>query len=334
MDHYDELGIAPDASAGEIHRAYKRLAKQFHPDTWSTDVQRRWAETQMKRLNEIFETLSNPDRKARYDHVLQDFSMRRLAEDRRAIESYMARRRGRKAAWAIVALTGLAGIAGAIYFGFEPSDRPDSPVRVEASEPSKDRISTSPTSAVGRPAQAPKSSVAQTPAGTEDHPTPKLEVARQIESPPDISQIPPVPPLEAELAPMPEPPLVHTSRNPFAGTWIFSPSRAPKSHLPFAAEYVEVSLEVLNQKVTGRFQGRYNVRTSTLPPRVHFQFEGEEDRLGAGLPWGAENGSGGLIKFHLLSNNELEVGWYTTRFAPSPALTSGTAILRRDPAEH
>jgi hypothetical protein len=62
-DYYSILKIDSDASLEEVRSAYKRLALLTHPDL-SGHPQ---ANQQMQRLNEAFEVLSNPEKRAQYD---------------------------------------------------------------------------------------------------------------------------------------------------------------------------------------------------------------------------------------------------------------------------
>ena len=64
MDLYIVLGLERGASVADIKRAYKRLARRFHPDINPGD---RMAEAQFRQIAEAYETLSDPDRRRRYD---------------------------------------------------------------------------------------------------------------------------------------------------------------------------------------------------------------------------------------------------------------------------
>ena len=53
MDYYEELGIHPDATIGEIREAYKLAARLVHPDTQLDPRLKNLAECQMKRLSDV-----------------------------------------------------------------------------------------------------------------------------------------------------------------------------------------------------------------------------------------------------------------------------------------
>src|SRR3954465_15697495 len=63
-DYYAALGVAPDADEQTIKKAYRKLARQYHPDVNPGDAQ---AEERFKEVNEAYETLSDPDRRANFD---------------------------------------------------------------------------------------------------------------------------------------------------------------------------------------------------------------------------------------------------------------------------
>lgn len=63
-DYYDVLGIARDASGDEIKQAYRKLARKHHPDV-SHDKNE--AELRFKTINEAYEVLSDPGKRAQYD---------------------------------------------------------------------------------------------------------------------------------------------------------------------------------------------------------------------------------------------------------------------------
>ncbi|HHV60017.1 MAG TPA: molecular chaperone DnaJ [Clostridiaceae bacterium] len=63
-DYYEILGLDRNASAEDIKKAYRKLAKKYHPDVNQGDKE---AEAKFKEINEAYSVLSNPVTKARYD---------------------------------------------------------------------------------------------------------------------------------------------------------------------------------------------------------------------------------------------------------------------------
>ena len=63
-DYYETLGVNKDASESDIKSAFRKAAKQYHPDLHPGDAE---AEKKFKEINEAYEILSDPQKRAQYD---------------------------------------------------------------------------------------------------------------------------------------------------------------------------------------------------------------------------------------------------------------------------
>lgn len=63
-DYYECLGVSKDADAGELKKAYRKFAMQYHPDRNPDDAE---AEKSFKEVNEAYEVLKDDDKRAAYD---------------------------------------------------------------------------------------------------------------------------------------------------------------------------------------------------------------------------------------------------------------------------
>ena len=67
-DYYQILGLEKGASDDEIKRAFRKLAIKYHPDKNQGNAE---AEVKFKEINEAYQVLSDPEKKARYDQFEQ-----------------------------------------------------------------------------------------------------------------------------------------------------------------------------------------------------------------------------------------------------------------------
>ena len=70
-DYYKILGVERSASTDDIRKAYRKLAMQYHPDRNQGNKQ---AEEKFKEINEAYQALSDPQKRARYDQLGSEYS--------------------------------------------------------------------------------------------------------------------------------------------------------------------------------------------------------------------------------------------------------------------
>src|SRR3989337_1001797 len=70
-DYYKVLGVDKKASDEDIKKAYRTLARKYHPDTNKTDKD---AETKFKDISEAYEVLKDPEKRRKYDNLNNTYS--------------------------------------------------------------------------------------------------------------------------------------------------------------------------------------------------------------------------------------------------------------------
>ena len=71
QDYYKILEVSPTATLTEIKRSYRRLARQYHPD-----LNQKALDSHIKRLNEAYEVLRDPVKRAAYDEQRAEAALR------------------------------------------------------------------------------------------------------------------------------------------------------------------------------------------------------------------------------------------------------------------
>ena len=69
-DHYATLGVSKTAGADDIQKAYRKLARKYHPDMNPDDAT---AKKKFQEVQSAFEVLSDADKRKRYDQFGSDF---------------------------------------------------------------------------------------------------------------------------------------------------------------------------------------------------------------------------------------------------------------------
>src|SRR5215207_1462688 len=70
-DYYEVLGVSRTASDDDIKKAFRKLARQYHPDVAKD---KKTAEEKFKEINEAYEVLSDPAKRKKYDTLGADWN--------------------------------------------------------------------------------------------------------------------------------------------------------------------------------------------------------------------------------------------------------------------
>lgn len=89
ISYYEALGVEPTASAEDIRRAFRKLAKTFHPDNFDGDARVR-AEKRFQAITEAFNVLNRPDLRDKYDRDAARSSSSAAGMDRKEIARRLA----------------------------------------------------------------------------------------------------------------------------------------------------------------------------------------------------------------------------------------------------
>ncbi len=357
MNYYEELGLAENASADEIHRAYRNLARLLHPDQQPDESVRRLAEVQMKRLNRIHETLGDPVERRKYDLSLRDGESGGAQYPGlvalRPARAFPHQRRGLAAGdatWVVTALIAGAAMCGYVGTQASPPPQPASAVGKTSAGP---RASAMPPRAV-MPDTARRRQVAalsselialrqELEAARSERDTALAQLAEhdfqareEFRSAGEDTSAPPahVPPAgrsPASASPaisgIPPPDAIHGR---WAGTWVYVPLPLTSGSMAlYPPDYIEMVISEHNGSIRGRYRARYLITDRAIPSEVRFQFEGEAERDAAHLNWTGVGGARGEVRLRLVSDHSLEVNWTALELGNQMGLVSGTSVLTR-----
>lgn len=356
MDYYEEFGLSSSATTEEIRSAYRRLVRLFHPDQLQDPELRRLAECQMKRLNAIYEVLSDPDKRRAYDLELAHATIETRTAQRVIPEQV---RRGiflrRNAPWAAAAAAALIVLYGwlaqlpgrdvdrvrAVTSGSGALGSPVSegapvsqPVPGKPSRAREEREVRRRTAAeLERLRRALADAEAQRDAArAELARLSKTHLAVHGQDGPGAGE--PFEPLPAVTHPAPvdgiEPPApTASSTHGLSGAWFYVPQTIDfASRDLYPPEYIDLVITEEQGMVRGRYRGRYRVPDRAISPEVDFRFEGQVNDEGL-YSWFGRGGARGEVRLRLISPETLQVVWLASDLGRQMGLGSGTAVLVR-----
>lgn len=340
MTYYDELGVAPDASPEEIRKAFRGVSRMLHPDLQPEGVLRNLAEAQMKRLNEVVETLCHEDRRVAYDSALYASPLTALPLAGETLQTKMPLRAlvagltfGCLLMYCVSVFTRPEFEAAARAVDDGPVN--DGPVMMTSPGAANTGIGTKSVklqlAAIGRRAAIP--TFEQDRSSTLEHsaseavPPPAIQSIQSIQSIESIESIIAVP-IAAPLPSVNSAPFLAPPARPLSGIWLHAidPKDKP-AQWAYTADYVELRLQEKNGEIVGTYRSRYRVPNRVFQPEVAFRFRGpakDEE-----FDWEGTGGTRGKIHIQLQGDNIMEASWKVADSGNVNGLAAGSATLVR-----
>jgi curved DNA-binding protein CbpA len=323
ISFYDELGVEQSATADGIRETYRSLVRLLHPDQQTDPQLKSVAEAQMRKLNRIYAVLSDPEKRAKYDALLQG-----AAEPPTLVLSdetaALARRWGRR-----IGLGLLAGavVAGIIY-SMNGSGR-------DADDPAVSLNKRSIAKATGSTASDQTDELQQLRSEVHALETERNRALEELARLRGGMAPPAARPDRAEPTRSPQPPAssVVTSlpRSNFGGVWYWTRSMQPSSELrgSYQPESIDVTLTENNGVIRGSYRAKYKVPDSSINPDVNFEFAATLAGPILICPWTGPEGARGEVMVRQTSANSLQVDWTANELGARQRVSTGSAVLAR-----
>jgi curved DNA-binding protein CbpA len=354
---YEELGVTPQASPEEIRDAFRLFVRLLHPDQQTDPQLKEIAEKQMRKLNRIHAVLSDPERRRRYDELLDDdFSPPIILNSPSpGLPRLMARM-----AWAaaIVVSAGLLiwlasdNTPGVQSRAPDPNGAPASASASSTTSPAKfeensaDRDSEA--SQISRLRSDLKAATVERDAaiqelnklrGNLDNRTRQASQSGSplpldgTESRPALpmTELPSTPGLPA-LSNSAPPRIERQANRQLAGFWFYAKPKEGqmnKNQALYPPEYIEATITEESGVIHGRYRSRFQIVDRAISPDVNFTFTGTPNGPQFNCLWTGAGGAKGELTLKLTSENSLRIDWTASELGTLQGLNSGTAVLTR-----
>jgi curved DNA-binding protein CbpA len=321
ISFYDELGLDQGATADTIRETYRSLVRLLHPDQQTDPQLKSVAEAQMRKLNRIYAVLSDPEKRAQYDALMEGAAEppSLVVSDETAAR---ARRWGRRLGLGLLAA---AVVAGIIYStSGSGHDADDSAI-----SPNKRSIARATGSTAMDQNEELQQLRSELTAVESERNRALEELARLRGRGPAPRRDRPEPP------PSPEPPdgSVATSlpRSNFGGEWYWTRSMQPASELrgSYQPASIDVTLTETNGVIKGSYRAKYKVPDGSINPDVSFEFAATLAGPILICPWTGPGGARGEVMVRQTSANSLQVDWTANELGALQRVSTGSAVLAR-----
>jgi len=351
VDYYEELAVSQDASAEEIHQAYRLAARLLHPDTQSDPKLKSAAERQMIRLNEMLAILTDPQKRQAYNESLCEEPAVHMPAQIPLRGIHLVRHWPWGLACCILLVSGFSYLrsneAGEPSISKSGTITRPSPLLAEIPRAQRTPPATNRSKGEKRlPGRSPTLSKASSPPrhlqSPESSPTGHLELGdpqATVAGEASKFEAVPVQPAAAprDVSARSEPTAALPAEPVLSGHWLYAVnSRDPQTPGIYPPEFIELFLSENKGAVSGKYWARYRIPNKAVSPEVQFRIygssEGDAVANAATVRWVSDDGAKGKLKMTLRNLNSMEVSWWTSEFGRRTALTSGTALLVRQQA--
>ncbi len=358
ISFYEELGVANNASAEEIRDAFRALARLMHPDQQTDPQLKEIAERQMRKLNRIYAALSDPERRRRYDELLEDEYPHIVMNARQGPD--LQRIAGRFVWGAVIAMG--ASVLLWLWWdnnnlGAQSQSREPDPRTVAAVSRSSGTTGAANSAAEVIKLRADLRAVsAQRDAAMREivrlrGPVAAADAGSQPSAISDLPVTPPLPTMtelpaaRPTVAPVRPPSVIEASSPPpvraqgpdrpanstFTGFWFYvkpAQGQQNKNQTLYPPEFIEATITEENGTLRGKYRSRFQIVDRAISPDVNFSFSGST-RSPAPYTWTGPGGAKGELTLRLTAENQLRVDWTASELGSQQGLSSGTAVLKR-----
>ncbi len=347
ITYYDELGVAPTASPEQIRDAFRLFVRLLHPDQQTDPQLKEIAEKQMRKLNRIYDVLSDPENRRRYDEILEtDFAPPIILN----APSPGGRRLSPTLAWgaAIVVSAGLL-----IWLASENTpglpgralDPTVAPVAASTLAPASSRKAAadqeSGSAQVSQLRSDLRAAIVERDAAIQElnklrgDPDNRARQASQSGSTPVEGTEPEPALIMTELPSASKLPVLSNSaptriekaaNGQLAGSWFYAKPPNGRTNKP---EYIEATITEEGGVLHGRYRSRLPKVDRTTSRDVSFTFTGTPNGSQCDCRWTGAAGARGELTLKLTSENSMRIDWTASESGALKGLHSGTAVLSR-----
>jgi curved DNA-binding protein CbpA len=344
---YEELGVEDTASGDEIRDAFRSLARLLHPDAQTDPQLKDTAERQMRRLNRIYEVLSDPARRTRYDGDLNaprsapiivlsggEGNVKKLLERLATIGAVVVGLF--LLIWFAVDSNNSAEVRGqearaASASRSNENAEGDSGEQITQLRARIRTLETEKNSALAQLALANGTMQSAMPGASKlDGLEPDMAIDSSLST--AFPGTKPAARGSEDARTIPSAPVDSSGQvSPFVGVWTYAKGggASPGGKAEYPPEFIEVAVTQEKGRLHGQYHSRYQVLDHAISPDVDFVFAGTPSGSSANCTWLGSGGAKGRLTLKILPAGAIQIVWNATELGTQQWLVNGTAALTR-----